>query len=68
MVYDLTVHNNYRQRDLEKILLMSAENWVKLNDFSRFYMLLHVKEDITLKMCHEAGLREPVYFMQKRLK
>ncbi len=68
MIYDFTVHTDYRQRNLEKILFMSAENWTKMNNFSRLYMLLHSKDDITLETCHDLGLKEPGYFMQKRLK
>lgn len=68
MIYDFAVHNNYRQKNLVKPLFVSAENWVKSREFNRFYLLLHADDDITLETCHELGLKESGYFMEKRLK
>ncbi len=67
MIYDFAIRNDLRQ-EVTKQLFKIAENWAKKKEFSRFYMLLHAKQDITLEACQELGLQVPVYFMEKRLK
>ena len=68
MIYDFVVHDSFKQKELEKQLVKIAENWTKEKGFSRFYMLLHTKQDITLDTCKELGLQVPGYFMEKKLK
>ncbi|TFG31816.1 GNAT family N-acetyltransferase [Candidatus Thorarchaeota archaeon] len=68
MNYDFAVCTDLRQGELEKQLIKIAENWVKKKEFSRYYMLLHVKHDLSLETCQELGLEAPGYFMEKKLK
>jgi ribosomal-protein-alanine N-acetyltransferase len=67
-IHGLAIDSQHQSSKLAEFLISSAEKWVKIENFTAIYMLLHAKDAIDLDFFKKREYNIPGFFMEKRLK
>ena len=67
-IHELAIDSQYQNGELAEFLISSAEKWVKNENFTAIYMLLHATDIIDLDFFKQREYNIPGFFMEKRLK